>query len=284
MPVTKLAHFFSRRTGPILLLSALTAFSTPSSFAEDGASETEANSNKECPACECQACEEQIAESAIKTPKEFTGSLQLGASISSGDTEEFTENGAFNFKYMRNKMSYTGLLSALYNYSRTDDDHNERYQAQGQAQYAFTKKNYLFVNTNLITDSSDEYDYIWESQTGYGRRLFNSEKFHMTLDAQAGPGYRIAPTSDEEVKDQQVTLNGSVIYNWQITEATSFNETISTSYAESDTITTAKTALTTTVYKSLGLQFSSSLTHHTNAAGSSHNTNTYNTINLIYGF
>ena len=224
------------------------------------------------------------AEAVKPESKDFTGSVQLGALISTGDTEEFTENGAFNFKYLHNRMTYTGLLSALYSYNRTEDDHNERYQAQGQAQHAFTEKNYLFINTNFIADSSDDYDYIWESQLGYGRRLLNNETYHMTLDAQAGPGYRLAPTSDSDVKNEQATLNGSIIYNWQITAATALNETISSSYASADTITTIKTALTTKVYKSLGLQFASTVTHHTNPAGSNHKTNTYSTINLIYGF
>lgn len=288
-----------------ILLFALTLFSTTAAFADTGTNsnstsscstepasssenseaETEgtetASTSTKCPACECTPCKENDDS---EKPKNFTGSVQLGAIMSTGDTEEFTENGAFNFKYLRNKMTYTGLLSALYNYSRTDDDHNERYQGQGQAQYAFTEKNYWFVNTNFIADSSDDYDYIWENQIGYGRRLINSEKYHMTLDAQAGPGYRIAPTSDSEVKDEQETLNGSVIYNWQITKATSFNETISTSYAESDTITTLKTSLTTNLYKSLGLQFASTIVNHSNSAGDTHKTNSYNTINLIYGF
>lgn len=240
------------------------------------------NTDSNCPACSCPSCE--TAEATKAEVKNFTGSIQLGALISTGDTEEFTENGAFNFKYLHEKMTYTGLLSALYNYSRTEDDHNERYQGQGQAQYAFTEKNYTFINTNLITDSSDGYDYLWESQVGYGRRLINNDTYHMTLDAQAGPGYRIAPTSDENIKDEQETLNATIIYNWQITEATSFTETLGTSYAESDTITTAKTTLTTKIYKSLGLQFVSTLTNHSSPAQKSHKTNTYSTINLIYGF
>lgn len=294
-PITKLAQLISRQTGSVLLITALTAFYSPISFAEESesTSETETSTSSECPKCECKPCESSdTKEEAEKpatpidaaTPKHFTGSVQLGALVSTGDTEEFTENGAFDFKYVQKKMTYTGLLSALYNYSRTEDDRNERYQAQGQAQYAFTEKNYTFVNTNFITDTDDGYDYIWATQVGYGRRLLNSEKYRMTIDGQVGPGYRIAPTDDSEVKDEQETLNASLIYAWQITQSTSLGENVSTSYAESDTITTAKTTLSTKLYKGLGLQFASTLTHHTNPASDSHKTNTYSTINLVYGF
>lgn len=292
-PITKLAQLISRQIAAVLLITALTALYSPLSFAEDtdSTSETETSTSIECPKCECKPCkntdrEEQKPATPIDaaTPKHFTGSVQLGALISTGDTEEFTENGAFDFKLVQKKMTYTGLLSALYSYSRTEDDRNERYQAQGQAQYAFTEKNYTFVNTNFIADTDDGYDYIWATQVGYGRRLLNSEKYRMTIDGQAGPGYRIAPTDDSEVKDEQETLNASLIYAWQITESTSLGENISTSYAESDTITTAKTTLSTKLYKGLGLQFASTITHHTNPASASHKTNTYSTVNLVYGF
>lgn len=220
------------------------------------------------------------------TQKNLSGAIRFGGMIQTGDNESYTENGEFDIKYLHNQMTYTGQFNTLYNDNKSNNEVEQRNQAQGQAQYNLDKVNYIFVNTDYLIDSNDGYDYIWNTQSGYGRQLFENTSQTMTLDAQAGPGYRIAPSNDEDtsIQDNQATLNASIIYAWKFTPKSTFKQTISTSYAQTDTITTAQTSVETKLYKNIGIQFSVNVTHHTATPENSEKTNTLSTINVVYDF
>lgn len=223
----------------------------------------------------------QNPKSSDKTLK---GAIQFGGLMRTGDTEQYTENSQANITYSNNKMTYTGQVSALFDDNKTEDTRSQRYQTQGQAQYNFLEGNYFFFNTSYLDDSKDGYNYIWENQAGYGRRLVDNERIPMTLDAQTGPGYRRAPSDNSSIKENQGTWNLTFLYTWGISPTTTLKQTLGTSYAQSDTITTAQTSITTLLYKNFSLQFSFDLSHHTAMPDKDSKTNSITTINLVYNF
>lgn len=99
-----------------------------------------------------------------------------------------------------------------------------------------------------------------------------------------GPGIRQSPSDDEDINSTQVTGNGSLVYDWKITDITTFKQTASISYADADTITQANSSVTTRLYKDFGLEFKFSLVNHSKPPEDSENTNTITTINVVYSF
>jgi putative salt-induced outer membrane protein len=227
-----------------------------------------------------------VDESTTVTPeqKNLTGSTQFGGLVSTGDTEAYTINTAVNLAYTKEKWTNTGGLTAIYDDDKTGDSLREYYEVEGQTQYNYTEKRYAFLQTDYVKDTDQGYDYVWNTNAGYGRTFYKNEKYHMTLDGQLGPGYRIAPSNDNAIQDQQITGNGSLIYNWQITKTTAFAQTANVSYAKSDTISQANSSITTKFYQQFGIQFAFNLTHHTNVPDDASKTNTLTTVSLTYDF
>lgn len=225
-----------------------------------------------------------IVDESTQEEKNLSGSAKFGGLVSTGDTESYTVNTAANLTYKKNKWTNTAGLAAIYDDDKTGDNLREFYEAQGQTQYNYTEKRYAFLQTDYVKDTDQGYKYVWNTNTGYGRTFFKSEQYHMTLDGQLGPGYRIAPSDDDAIQTQQITGNGSLIYNWKITKITTFKQTIDVSYAKSDTISQANSSITTRFYQQFGIQLGFNFTHHTNVPDDASKTNTLTTVSLVYDF
>jgi putative salt-induced outer membrane protein YdiY len=223
--------------------------------------------------------------SKIEEPS-FTGAAQAGFLMNTGDTQETTGNVKLSGTQHTDGKQWTnkGYVSAYNDSDHTDKDTEERYELFAQTQYNLSDKNYTFVNTDFLADSSDGYDYIWNSTIGYGRTLFHSNDYGMNLDWLLGPGYRLQPSDDEDIKTHEFTANSSLQFQWKINEMNTFEQDVNVSYAANDTILTSNTSFTAHIYKSLALQLGLTVHHDTMAPEDSSSTDTLTTVNLLYSF
>lgn len=214
----------------------------------------------------------------------FKGSIQFGFTNLTGNTSETTYNGKTSATYKKNKWTNQGFVSAFSDDNDTSGDNHERYEVFEQTQYNYTEKKYAYINSDYLADSNDGYDYIWNSSVGYGRTLYRNDDYHMTLDGQAGPGYRVSPNDDSSVADESLTGNVAFIYKWQINKISSFQQDVSASYAETDTVFIYKTAYTANIYKNLGIQASFNVTQNTHVPADTDKFETITTLNVLYTF
>ena len=134
----------------------------------------------------------QDEEPAAAEEPEWTGSVNLGTSISTGNTEQETFNFAWDAKLERDGDRWTAGL--FFNYaSQTDGDTGEstlterKHGGNVQYDYFLTEKSYLLGTGSYEVDKLAMLQLRTTVGAGYGRQFHNEEDFK--LSGEAGLSY-----------------------------------------------------------------------------------------------
>ncbi|WP_105167324.1 DUF481 domain-containing protein [Pseudoalteromonas sp. T1lg23B] len=228
---------------------------------------------------------------------------EVGAIITSGNTKTTTLKGALKAKHNLENWHNEYKVSGIYKEDEIENDQgeritertNEKYSLSTQGNYKLQKENsHLFIYGAYVSDYFGAYRNETVVSVGYGQRLFGTDD--MYLNAEVGPGIkRFEHHQDStELDDDGNSLAGEseseligvgkLDFNWQISENARFTQLVAIEYGESNTKTTAESALMTKINGSLQMKVAYNVIHNSDVAPEKDNTDTETSLTLVYSF
>lgn len=224
---------------------------------------------------------------AQKPTSHWAGSnAQLGLVVNTGNTESTNFSGGLNLVYKNQPWTNTAQLQMQLNRSQGDLT-KERYYASDQIQYSFSKErqNFVYGHAEFTDDKFSPYEYQMISSAGYGRDIWKTPTF--TISLQGGPGVRY-----DVVRDNPQNHTNFVFYtqgnaNWQVTKDMNLTEQVQYTMGSPYNYLQSVTALTNKLTGNLALQVSYTIQYYSQIPVGSANTKNLDTITnlaLVYNF
>lgn len=218
--------------------------------------------------------------------KTFAGEAELGATLTTGNTETSSYKGRLSIKHELGNWENQYLLESLYK-EDTDAVTAKRYLAGLQGNYKMTDHNYLFVNTNYEVDPFTGYEYTLSGAAGYGHRFYDSSKTF--LDVEVGPGYIYQRLDSEQAilegtdSNSSVVAHGVINFETVITETSKFQQRFVVDYGEK-LDARAETSLTANIIGALAMKFAIIVRYNSEPLDNKKSTDTETNMTLLYTF
>ncbi|MGM0690950.1 MAG: DUF481 domain-containing protein [Pseudomonadota bacterium] len=210
----------------------------------------------------------------------WTGSAELGASISTGNTESSTVNGKLSLGYLTGPWTYRFRLETIQS-SEDGEDTANRTLGEFESNYALTERDYLFGVLRGTHDEFSGYKYQTSVAAGYGRKIWISERG--SWDAEIGPGVRIAETEDGE-RETNAIARVSSGFDYRISDFAQFNQDVTVLAGQDNTEIESVTGLSTSLTETLAMKLAYTVQHNTDVPAGTEKTDTYTSVNLVYNF
>jgi putative salt-induced outer membrane protein YdiY len=228
------------------------------------------------------------AQSAGAGDRNWEGEAELGALITSGNTEETKINGRFGFKYEVEKWRNTGELRSAF--SETEDvTTTEKYRTTLESDYKFTDRQYWFVRGFHEDDRFSGFEFQSSLITGYGNRVWEVGETSF-LDLSAGAGYRFnkleEPGADGSRDDDEAIVRIAGRYDQALSDNALFRQTLSVEMGldEETTTTESETSVQANIIGSLSMKAAYLVQHLSDPPGNAERTDTEISVSLLYGF
>ena len=235
-----------------------------------------------------------FAGASEKSPWEREG--ELGVLVTSGNSSTESINGKVKLNYevvdWFNKAAIEGLYSAQETKNddgtTSKDTSAQKFMASDKSGYNFDELNYIFMLGTYEYDLLSGYYYQVTLSPGYGRRLINTDR--TKLEVEVGPGYRFSSVREagDGDDDKEATFRGAGMFNYKITDKTSFQQNVSVEIGSETTITKSVTALQAQIVGALAMKTSFTLKHNSvppmNNGERTKKTDTETAVTLVYSF
>ena len=220
-----------------------------------------------------------IAQDA-PTDGKWSGSAELGASMTTGNTESSTVSGKLTLGYETGPWTHRLRLETI---QSSDDgaDTANRTLGEFESDYALTERDYLFGVLRGTHDEFSGYKYQSSAAAGYGRKLWLSDRGHW--DAEIGPGVRIAETEDGERETNAIARLSSG-FEYRISDYAKFNQDVTVLAGQDNTEIESVTGLSTSLTETLAMKLSYTVQHNTDVPTGTEKTDTYTSVNVVYNF
>ena len=210
----------------------------------------------------------------------WKGEGELGATIADGNTD--TKNLLAKLKLSKKIGAWTNEvgLSAI---SSTDSGSttSERYLIAGKTARDIGSKYYAFGSAKFDKDRFSGFDHQATIAAGLGIHAIKTEK--VTLDLEAGPGFRFSETDAGESQDE-VVLRAGLFYKNQITKTTHFLQNLVIEAGSDNTTIDSETAIKVKVSDNLALKASILVKNNSDVEPGIEKTDTITALSLVYGF
>ena len=215
-----------------------------------------------------------------ETDNGWTGSAELGASMTTGNTESSTINGKFKLGYITGPWTHRLRLETLQS-SEDGEDTANRTLGEFESNYALSERDYLFGVLRGTHDEFSGYKYQSSVAAGYGRKLWISDRG--SWDAEIGPGLRVAETEDGERETNAIARIASG-FEYRISDYAKFNQDVTVLAGRDNTEIESVTGLSTSLTETLAMKLSYTVQHNTDVPPGTEKTDTYTSVNLVYNF
>ena len=210
----------------------------------------------------------------------ITSSVELGLVFTSGNTETKTTNVKGKIEHTKGKFRNSAALEALY----VDGEQgklSEKYLGAGKTAYQFNDHSYGFVTGNLERDLFSGYDYQATASAGYGYSVMDTAE--MTLDFEAGPGYRRNKLDTEEAEGELIG-RAAGLFAYRFNKTATFTEDLVSEFGSETTITKSVTAITAQIVGNLAMKASLTAKHNSNTPDDVEALDTETALTLVYSF
>ena len=177
-------------------------------------------------------------------------------------------------------------LNSTYQYAQSKNDGmtaNKLVSSQTST-YMFNQNNGIFTNVSYTNDHFDTFKYQLSENLGYKRVLYKNYSDTMSLSVNLGPGFTQTRTTSTNYFQNAPSFYTLVTYNWNLSQDTTFSQTILNNASKVNTNTTLESSVTTTLYNALALQTSFEWSFDSKVATGLEHVNTLSKIGLIYNF
>ncbi|MFA7553975.1 MAG: DUF481 domain-containing protein [Spongiibacteraceae bacterium] len=223
------------------------------------------------------------AENTTEPKKIWTGSLELGYTNTSGNTEETNTVARAGLDREKDQWRYAIDFDAIN--SESDGERSaEKYFLSNRLAYAYTENNYAFGYAAYDKDRFSGYDYQATLAAGYGRRILNNDTMHWDLEV--GPGYRISKAEDEATGEdsEELIIRLFTEYAWHFSDNADFTQSLNVESGSDSTITKSITALKLQVIGSVAVKLSYTIKYSDNVPTDKRHADTETAVTLAYSF
>jgi putative salt-induced outer membrane protein len=218
--------------------------------------------------------------STLPATSPWKATAELGFVQTTGNSKTSTLNAKGTLKHKVNKWSQKIELSAF----SASDSHKttgERYSANAYSNYRYTDRVYSSVTANYDLDRFSAYDYQASLTLGGGYSVL--QQANQTLDLASGLGYRSAnPSSGSMINEGIIRLSAD--YHFDLTNTSSFSQSLSTEAGRHLTYSRSVTALSAQVANNLAMKTSYTVRHVNKAPVGTYKTDTETAVTLVYRF
>ncbi|MDK1289592.1 DUF481 domain-containing protein [Pseudoalteromonas umbrosa] len=238
----------------------------------------------------------------VEQEKQWELTSEVGAIVTSGNTETTTLKGALKAKHnlesWRNEYKLDGIFSE--GESENEDGVKEKettsrkYEISLQGNYELNEENsHLFIYGSYTKDHFGAYRSEAVFSVGYGLRLLNTQ--NMYLDVQLGPGIKQFEYAESAIDEKTgLSLAGEtdseaiglakLDYQWQVSENARFTQLVGIEYGSTNTKTISESALLTKIHGSLQMKVAYNITHNSDVDEDKEKTDTETSLTLVYNF
>lgn len=214
-----------------------------------------------------------------------TGKVELGALQTSGNSETSSYNTKFSLVHTRGEWENKFTGSAFFA-EEEDESTAERYAAGLRSSYDFTEFNYVFVN---LTYDKDLFGGVRERTTqtiGYGRKLLATKRHDLRLEAGAGARQELPQDTGpgEPERNSEAIYRGALFYEWDISDTSTFNQTLSVESGSDNTYSESVTALKLTIVGPTFASISYTVQNNSDVPAGTEETDTFLSVSLSYEF
>ena len=228
----------------------------------------------------------QAGADFVEGDKTFAGEAELGATLTTGNTETSSVKGRLNLKHELGDWENQYLLEGLYK-EDTNVVTAKRYFAGAQGNYKLDDTNYLFANANYEVDPFTGYDYKITGAAGYGHRFFETDKTF--LDAEIGPGYIYQRLDSEQAAllgydtDSSIIAHGVINFETEISDSSKFAQRFVVDYGDKMDAR-SETSLTANIIGALAMKFAIIVRYNSEPLDDKKSTDTETNMTLLYSF
>ncbi len=210
----------------------------------------------------------------------WTGTAELGASMTTGNTESSTVNGKLQLGYLTGPWTHRFRLETV-QASEDGEDTANRTLGEFESNYALNEHDYLFGVLRGTRDEFSGYEYQSSVAAGYGRKLWISDRGYW--DAEIGPGLRIAETEDGE-RETNAIARLSSSFEYRISDYAKFDQNVTVLAGQDNTEIESVSGLSTSLTETLAMKLAYTVQHNTDVPAGTEKTDTYTSVNLVYDF
>ena len=220
------------------------------------------------------------ASDALPSLTGFSGSVEAGVSVQSGNTEATEFNlGAKGTQELNDWRHH--FEAAAYNSKKNGTRNDEEYRLGLGSDWKINDRDYLYAQVGYVNDRYAGFNYRISESIGVGRRWIDDGVY--LLDTRVGPGFRHTKFTSGDKEDSWIILGG-LLAGWQVNKNVELGQDATLEYSPDGTILNSDTFLKTKLSDSLAFKAGFNVEHRTEVAVGAEKTDTRTTAGIVYDF
>ena len=211
---------------------------------------------------------------------DITTEIELGAILTSGNTEEENVSYGITVDWLRENWEYQFTSDGLRN-SRFGDVTAQRFYHVARGRRQINEDSFWGVRGAYEDDRFNGFDYQADVTVTYGRN-FLTDVDNMSLSTEIGPGYRRSVTEVDEFNEVIVRAAGE--YVWNMSESANFFQNLSAEAGDETTIFRSETGVESALMENLSLRVSFNVRHQTDVPVGREKTDTQTALTVVWSF
>lgn len=172
-------------------------------------------------------------------PPDFTGSLGLGAALTSGNTDTFNLNFSLGLKYDP-KSKNVVKFDATYLRGETNDELQlDRLSATLRDEYSFSPKVFAYGELGYLRDRFKGIEYLFAPAVGAGYKVLDSDTLKLSVDAGFGGAFESDyvdyPASSDTVSSDSAAIRAGEAFAWKISPTAALTQAFTALWKTEDT-------------------------------------------------
>ncbi len=216
--------------------------------------------------------------------KPWSADLELGYVATTGNTETTTIKTRADLTYEGEKWKNLTHFDSL-NTREEEGRSAEKYFISNKLDYKRDDNSYWFMYASLDDDRFSGFEWQATGSAGYGRTFLQSRE-NMTLDIEAGPGYRASKIADELEGDteDEVILRAYGKYQWSVSKNAVFEQELSMESGAENTISKSTSSIKATIVGELALKLAYIVKYTDTVPSGKKHADTETSVTLVYSF
>lgn len=204
---------------------------------------------------------------------------ELGVVNTTGNSDTTSVNGKFALSGEDEAWTHDYYLAALRAESGDELTAN-RAELGAKAARKLGERSYLGGVARYENDDFSAFAYQATLAVNYGIEAFKDDKRRLLLEA--GPGLRRARLAESGVSEQDALLRGFADYRHQLTDSTSFFNTLLVESAQDNTFLQNDIGIAVSINRSLALKAALQARHNTDVPDDRERTDTLASVNIVW--
>ena len=220
------------------------------------------------------------ASLSAQTTNDLSTKVELGAIVTSGNTEDENIKYKVTVDWLRNLWEYQ-FTTEGFRSSKEDVLAAQRLYHVARGKRNLSAQSYWSARVAYEDDRFSGYDYQADTTVSYGRSfLQNINTMNLTTDI--GLGYRRSESTDERFSEGIIRIAAE--YEWDLSETASFIQKLSTESGKETSIYRSETGIESEIMENLALRFAVKVKHQTDVPPTREKTDTETAITLVWSF